>query len=158
MSNYSENPGYTLDIYIFPLHELRQCDLPISSLLKIDDNNSCIWRAFPNDLFEHAGCVLKIFWFSHLFWLFLHSSISFNNCNCHIFHTNLALIWFQCCPSYLSRKKGISGTFLSLGLQPRLQKYSLDSLFSTLVTLTTLQSDEDKFVLRLGSTIIKTKY
>ena len=32
-------------------------------------------------------------------------------------------VWFQCCPSYLSRKKGISGTFLSLGLRPRLQKF-----------------------------------
>ena len=35
------------------------------------------------------------------------------------------------------------------------KKFSLGSLFSTLVTWTTLQSDEDKFVLRLGSTIIK---
>ena len=38
------------------------------------------------------------------------------------------------------------------------KKLSLDSLFSTSVTWTTLQSDEDKFVLRLGSTIIETKY
>ena len=38
------------------------------------------------------------------------------------------------------------------------KKYSLDSLFSTLVTWTTHQSDEDKFVRRLGSTIIETKY
>ena len=38
------------------------------------------------------------------------------------------------------------------------KKSSLDSLFSTLVTWTTLQSDEDKFVLRLGSTIMGTKY
>ena len=46
----------------------------------------------------------------------------FNNCACLVFRTNLVLVWFQCCPSYLSRKKGISGTFLSLGLRPRLQK------------------------------------
>ena len=46
----------------------------------------------------------------------------FNNCACRVLRTNLVLIWFQCCPSYLSRKKGISGTFLSLGLRPRLQK------------------------------------
>ena len=46
----------------------------------------------------------------------------FNNCACHVFQTNLVLVWFQCCPSYLSRKKGIAGTFLSLGLRPRLQK------------------------------------
>ena len=46
----------------------------------------------------------------------------FNNCACRVFRTNLVLVWFQCCPSYLSRKKGISGTFLSLGLRPRLQK------------------------------------
>ena len=38
------------------------------------------------------------------------------------------------------------------------KKLSLDSLFSTLVSWTTLQSDEDKFVLGLGSTIIETKY
>ena len=38
------------------------------------------------------------------------------------------------------------------------KKLSLDSLFSTSVTWTTLQSDEDKFVRRLGSTIIETKY
>ena len=38
------------------------------------------------------------------------------------------------------------------------KKLSLDSLFSTSVPWTTLQSDEDKFVLRLGSTIIETKY
>ena len=38
------------------------------------------------------------------------------------------------------------------------KKLSFNSLFSTSVTLTTLQSDEDKFVLRLGSTIIETKY
>ena len=38
------------------------------------------------------------------------------------------------------------------------KKLSLDSLISTSVTWTTLQSDEDKFVLRLGSTIIETKY
>ena len=46
----------------------------------------------------------------------------FNNCACRVFRTNLVLFWFQCCPSYLSRKKGISGTFLSLGLRPLLQK------------------------------------
>ena len=46
----------------------------------------------------------------------------FNNCACRVFRTNLVLVWFQCCPSYLSRKKGISGTFLSLGLRPQLQK------------------------------------
>ena len=38
------------------------------------------------------------------------------------------------------------------------KKFSLDSLFSTLVTWTIIKSDEDKFVLRLGSTIIETKY
>ena len=38
------------------------------------------------------------------------------------------------------------------------KKLCLDSLFSTSVTWTTLQSDEDKFVLTLGSTIIETKY
>ena len=38
------------------------------------------------------------------------------------------------------------------------KKFSLGSLFSTSVPWTTLQSDEDKFVLRLGSTIIETKY
>ena len=38
------------------------------------------------------------------------------------------------------------------------KKFSLDSLFSTLVKWTTLQSDKDKFVLGLGSTIIETKY
>ena len=38
------------------------------------------------------------------------------------------------------------------------KKLSLDSLFSTSVPWTTLQSDEDKFVLGLGSTIIETKY
>ena len=38
------------------------------------------------------------------------------------------------------------------------KKLSLDSLFPTSVPWTTLQSDEDKFVLRLGSTIIETKY
>ena len=46
----------------------------------------------------------------------------FNNCACRVFRTNLVLVWFQCCPRYFSRKKGISGTFLSLGLRPRLQK------------------------------------
>ena len=38
------------------------------------------------------------------------------------------------------------------------KKISLGSLFSTSVTWTTLQSDEDKFVLKLGSTIMETKY
>ena len=80
------------------------------------------------------------------------------------------LIWnFQ---SYLGRKKGTSETFLSLGLfiswsrltaltskmQPRLQKLSLGSLFSTSVTWTNLKSDVDKFFLKVASTIFKTKY
>ena len=92
----------------------------------------------------------------------------FNNCACCVFRTSLVLVWFQCCPRYFSRKKGISGTFLSLSLfisRPRpqksgfgLEKLFLGSLFSTSVTWTTLQSDEDKLVLRLGSTIIETKY
>ena len=52
------------------------------------------------------------------------------------FGRNLVYVWFEICPSYLSRKKGTSGTFLSLGLfisrsrptastskmRPRLQK------------------------------------
>ena len=46
----------------------------------------------------------------------------FNNCANRVFLTKLVLVWFQCCPRYFSRKKGISGTFLSLGLRPRLQK------------------------------------
>ena len=51
-------------------------------------------------------------------------------------------------------RKHSSASAYGLGFK----KFSLDSLFSTAVTWTTLQSDEDKFVLRLGSTIIETKY
>ena len=54
----------------------------------------------------------------------------------NFFGRNLVYVWFEICPSYLSRKKGTSGTFLSLGLfiswsrttastlkmRPRLQK------------------------------------
>ena len=72
------------------------------------------------------------------------------------------LIWEF--PSYLSRKKGTSGTFLSLGLfisrprptasaskmRPRLQKTFPQFPFSTSVTWKNLKSDEDKFFLRLG--------
>ena len=43
------------------------------------------------------------------------------------FGRNLVYVWFEICPSYLSRKKGTLETFLSLGLiisrsRPRLQK------------------------------------
>ena len=68
------------------------------------------------------------------------------------------LIWEF--PSYLSRKKGTLGTFLSLGLnisRPWPQKcglgfktLSLSSLFSTSVAWKNLKSDEDKVFLRLG--------
>ena len=51
-------------------------------------------------------------------------------------------------------REHFSASAYSLGFK----KLSLDSLFSTSVPWTTLQSDEDKFVLRLGSTIIETKY
>ena len=39
-------------------------------------------------------------------------------------------VWFEFFPSYLSRKKGTSGTFLSFGLRPQLQKNFLQFPFS----------------------------
>ena len=91
----------------------------------------------------------------------IEKSFSFNNYACRVFRTNLVLVWFECCPSYHSRKKWISGTFISLASASShgFKNFSLSSLFLTLVTWTTLKLDEDKFVLRLGcSTIIETKY
>ena len=82
----------------------------------------------------------------------------FNNCACRVFQTNLVFVWFQCCPSYLSRKKGISGTFLSLGLRPWLQKIFPWFPFFYFSNLEKLKSDKDKFFLRVASTIFKTKY
>ena len=82
----------------------------------------------------------------------------FNNCASRVFRTNLVLVWFQCCPSYLSRKRKSREHFSASAYGLGFKKLSLDSLFSTSVTWTTLQSDEDKFVRRLGSTIIETKY
>ena len=64
-------------------------------------------------------------------------------------------VWFEFFPSYLSRKKEISETFLGLGLRPRPQKCGLGfeklflgSLFSTSVTLEKLKSDVEKFYFR----------
>ena len=38
-------------------------------------------------------------------------------------------VWFEFLPSYLSRKKGTSGTFFSFGLRPQLQKTFLQFPF-----------------------------
>ena len=56
----------------------------------IECGGECLWKSQTNE---------KVF--------------CFNNCSCFVFRTDLVLVWFQCCPIYLSRKKGISGTFLS---------------------------------------------
>ena len=82
------------------------------------------------------------------------------------FGRNLSTSDFSLSPSYLSRKKGTSETFLSLSLfisRPQksgfgFKKLFLSSLFSTSVTLDKLKSDVDKFFLRVASTIIRTKY
>ena len=45
-----------------------------------------------------------------------------DNCAGYFLRKKFVQVWFQFFPSYLSRKKGISATFLSLGLRPRPQK------------------------------------
>ena len=82
----------------------------------------------------------------------------FNNCACRVLRTNLVLVWFQCCPSYLSRKKGISGTFLSLGLRPRLQKIFPRFPFFYFGNLDNTSIRWGQICPRVGSTIIETKY
>ena len=51
-------------------------------------------------------------------------------------------VWFEFFPSYLSRKKEISETFLGL------KKFFLGFLFSTSVTWEKLKSDVEKFYFR----------
>ena len=53
-------------------------------------------------------------------------------------------VWFEFFPSYLSRKKEISETFLGLGLK----KLFLGFLFSTSVTWEKLKSDVENFYFR----------
>ena len=72
------------------------------------------------------------------------SILFFDNCPCLVFMTNLVLVWFECCTSYLSRKKGIRNHFSASAYGLGFRNFSLGSLFSTSVTWTTLQSDEDK--------------
>ena len=97
-----------------------------------------IWKKYSVSIFIHVTVFSKMF--PHLIWHF---------------------------QSYLGRKKGTSETFLSLGLfisrpqpaasaskiRPRLQK-----TFLWFPTWEKLKSDVDKFFLRVGSTIIRTKY
>ena len=89
-----------------------------------------------------------------------------------LFGRNLSSSDFSPSLSYLSRKKGTSETFLSLGLfispprpaasaskiRPRLRKTFPQFPFFYLGNLEKLKSDEDKFFLRVASTIFKTKY
>ena len=89
-----------------------------------------------------------------------------------LFGRNLSSSDFSSSLSYLSRKKGTSETFLSLGLfisRPRptasaskirlwLRKTFPQFPFFYFGNLEKLKSDEDKFFLRVASTIIETKY
>ena len=89
-----------------------------------------------------------------------------------LFGRNLSSSDFSSSLSYLSRKKGTSETFLSLSLfisrprptasaskiRLRLRKTFPQFPFFYFGNLEKLKSDEDKFFLRVASTIIETKY